>query len=225
MPPESSALILQDCYANQIASMLRQCPEVGRERLLQGLSGRVAGRSRRLLKYSGDTVGAWMIVDILVLPADIDVSGALERVAGDTYICDANNLPVVGQERKLIGSVALAELLRATPNTSVGTLTRSLDVSGLSANLSLSGAERHPGWHYSDSLLVVNQQEEVEGALRFSTLRRALGILQEPDPGTTSIMSDYLQTYQLTLSSLFNLVSGGLHKPVDFKFDERGETT
>ncbi|MDH3389010.1 MAG: CBS domain-containing protein [Gammaproteobacteria bacterium] len=210
LPADSAAAMLSGCNSNQIAAVLRLFEPSSRAALLDLLPERSASRCRRLLTYDNDTVGAWMNTDVLLLPTNITAGDALQRVAGEGDIGDANTLPLVDEARKLAGFISIKNLLRASSESQLLALRRSIDPIAIPAKMSLRAAEGHEGWQACDDLVVVNQQGEPEGLLRHMVLRRALSIASAGAPTFTDepVVNNLGLAYLRTLGALFNLVNG-----------------
>ena len=210
LPLESAAKMLAEGGSNQIAAILKHLQPAARGPLLELLADRVASRCRRLLKHSDNTVGAWMSIDLLLLPSGINVSNALQRVAGKAEIGDAQLLPVVDSHRKLIGFTGIKEMLRADGSSPIKLVTRDATRLSLSSKMTLRAAAQHPGWKGQDSLVVLNKNAQPEGLLRHATLRQALSTNQDEDSVKVSepMFAGFGQAYLGTLIGLFELTSG-----------------
>lgn len=154
------------------AAVLRHLPEPRRAPLLAQLSTPAAIGFRLLLSYSADTVGGWMDLHALALPADAAVRDALERVrrsdqdfAGDLYVLDP--------EQRLRGAVELAELLRADPADVLGRLKHRTG-DALPARSPLASVHDHAGWTDRRVLPVVERGERFVGVLAYGVMIQAL---------------------------------------------------
>lgn len=209
IPAESTAAMLSGSSSNQIVAILRQVSPQLRNDLLDLLPDNLASRCRRLLYHAEDTVGAWMTVDIVMLPGNITAADALHRVAAGDDIGDANTLPLVDEDQKLVGFVGVGDLLRAKSETLVALLRRDIETVALPSKMSLRAARSHPGWQAYDNLIVLNQGGQPEGLLRHVALLNALSISRQVTPVVSykGVLNDVGHAYLDTLAGLFKLVN------------------
>jgi magnesium transporter len=169
---ERTLALLSAGGAQGAVAILRQIPEPRRSRLLNGLSTMTAVVSRMLLGYSDETVGAWADPEMLALPSATTADEALARVRADAD-AEASELYIVAEAGRLQGVVALADLLRAPPATSVTSLSRP-PAATLPASTPLDGALAHPAWQRTSILPVVERGERLIGVLRLAKLHEAV---------------------------------------------------
>ena len=212
---EEAASILGGGNPNQVAAILRQVPAGQREALLNLIPERLATKSRRLLRHSEDSVGAWMSVDVIMLPEQITVADALHRIRDGDNLGDADAIPVLSDSRQPAGCVGVAELLRAGNETPLSRLHRETDPLVISSRMRLLAAESHPGWQLQDALIVINSGGQVEGILRHRDLRKGLQLAPAgPFPvADDSLLGGLGQAYISTLGSLFSLVDESASAP------------
>ena len=206
---EEAASVLSRSSANQIATILRHLPIRPRVGLLRLLPERLAKKSRRLLTHSGDSVGAWMSVDIVMLPENITAADALHRIRESSNLGDGDAIQVLSDSQQPVGYVSVADLLRAGNDVLVSSLCHEVDPLEISSRTSLRAAQNHPGWHKQDNLIVVDSRGQVEGILRYYDLCKGLQISpSNPLPVVDdSLLSGFSQAYLSTLWSLFSLIN------------------
>lgn len=151
--------------------LLRHIAEPRRTRLISGLPAITALASRALLGYAEDSVGAWIDPDVIALGEAVSAHDALERVRSTHAF--AETIFVVEGDRKLVGEVALAGLLRAASDTPLGAMATKIGAV-IAAHAPLAGALQHPGWKTRGSLPVVQQGSKLVGVLTQATLVRAV---------------------------------------------------
>lgn len=206
---EEAASVLSRGNANQIATILRHVPIRPRVGLLRLLPERLAIKSRRLLSHAEDSVGAWMIVDVVMLPENITAADALHRIRESSSLGNGDAIQVLSDSQQSVGYVSVADLLRAGSDVMVSSLCHEIDPLEISSRMSLRAAQRHTGWHKQDNLIVVNSRGQVEGILRYYDLCKGLQVspstpLQVVD---NSLLSGLGQAYLSTLGPLFSLVN------------------
>ncbi len=210
IPLDIAGEMLKAGNSDQLAAILRLAPRDRRSRLLMHIPDRLAVRCRIKIGYATDSVGAWMETDILLLPDSVSVDEALRRLATADNIGDAARLPLVNENRNLVGVVDIKDLLRSRRRLPIEKFKRPPDGLVLQARTSLRSAMGHAGWQTSDCLIVLNQQRQPEGMLRHAALRAGLGIAagETAADGNASSLRDFIDVYQHSLGAIFGLFSG-----------------
>ncbi len=151
-------------------ALLRHVAEPRRGQLIAGLPTATALASRALLGYAEDSVGAWTDPDVIALPAHTAVREALERVRGSRGYAD--EVFVVESDHRLVGPVALANLVRAADGSTIGALA-AREGAVVAVHTPLSSAVTHPGWVEHGALPVVEHGRRLIGVLTREALERA----------------------------------------------------
>jgi magnesium transporter len=152
-------------------AVLRHLDEPRRRALVNGLPTAAALASTLLLGYAQDTLGAYADPDVVALPSDTRAGDALERLRASPSEHAAAF--VVDGERRLLGLVTLAALLRAPSAATLATLLQR-PPAVLTAHAPLAGTPAHPGWEQASMLPVVEPGQRLIGALTRDALSRAL---------------------------------------------------
>jgi Mg/Co/Ni transporter MgtE len=205
---DTGAGLLAEFSANQSATILRGMPKLKRNDLLKVLPEKTAILCRLLLSYSDDSVGAWMSADIVMLPSNCSVDDALQRFISTNSAIIGGSLPVVDNDRYLVGLVRLRDLLRAKGESSISHL-RQDPPSALSSRASLAAVVDHDGWKKHDILPVLNRNKQLVGMLHHVDLRRSLEQFGEISRAIPQ--EDFLggmgKAYLGTLTALLGLVN------------------
>ncbi|WP_293374823.1 CBS domain-containing protein [Nevskia sp.] len=152
-------------------ALLRQMPTTRADALMNLLPAGHAVTFRLLLGYPENTVGAWADPHALALTPNVNAGYAIERLRETEHEHDA--LYVVDHDQRLLGVIALVELLRVTPETPLRRMMRPPTVTVPAQ--SLIGAMRdHVGWAGDRALPVVERGERFAGVLWQSALALAL---------------------------------------------------
>lgn len=206
IPVDRAAELLVDGNVNQVAAILRCLQKPRCNKVLKGLPEKTATLCRLVLSYSEDTIGAWMVADIVMLPADCTAADALKRLALSNSSADSNKVPVIDKQQYVIGLVDVRDLLRAKAETVVTALVRETP-SVLSSRTSVTAAARDKAWHHHDTLLVLNRNRQLIGLLRHVDLRRSLARFSEVSGATSQ--NDFLgsigEGYVGSLSAMLGL--------------------
>ncbi|TVR99768.1 MAG: magnesium transporter [Rhodospirillales bacterium] len=114
------AAIVTAMNADERADLYNKLTEAQREALMPGLAQAEREDIRRLASYPKDTAGSIMTSDYATLPAEISVGEALHRLRREAPDKETiYRAYVVDDERRLIGSVRLQELILAEPATPI----------------------------------------------------------------------------------------------------------
>ncbi|HSA56073.1 MAG TPA: hypothetical protein VLE53_10230 [Gemmatimonadaceae bacterium] len=125
---------------------------------------------RATLTYPDNTAGALADPLVLSISDDLDAGDAQKQLRGPRQ----HLLPylyVVTRERRLVGVLALGELVAARPRARVAAVMRQ-PVVRLDAYAELATIAVHPAWHDYDALPVVDSADRLVGAIRHKTVRR-----------------------------------------------------
>lgn len=162
----SAMLALMDVDA-QVAVLHRLTP-AHRKRVLSVLP---AGQSRtlsRLLAYPPGSAGTLMDPNVFVVPSDISVREAVRRVrlaaATARYY-----VYVVDRHQKLVGVLALRQLLGAKGRESVDSI-MTAPVISVPATMSNRDVLNYPSWKDFHGLPVVDADGVLVGVIRYETL-------------------------------------------------------
>ncbi len=158
-------------------AVLRHVPEPRRQRLVAGLPTAAALASTLIMGYTEDTVGAWADPDVVMLAAEMRAGDALERVrlahstCAQVFACDA--------ERRLVGIVDLAALLRAPDGVTLASLMTPA-ACALPAHATLDAAQAYPGWESESALPVVESHDRLVGVISRAALTHARRAAEAP---------------------------------------------
>lgn len=187
-------------------ALLRHFSAERRARLVAQLPATLTLAYELLLGYPEQTIGAWMDMHAMALPADMTVGESLERVRRADEMLVGDPFVIAGNQR-LLGYVELADLLRANALTSLDRLVRPCSHK-LPAQALLSGLLDHPGWHVASTLPVVERGDRLVGAFTHAALQRALSIGRE-EPKRDHAIDTYVgmaSAYWFGVSALIKAV-------------------
>jgi len=198
---ERTLALLAAMSTQGAVGVLRQLPEPRRRALIAGLPTAAAALSTLLLGYAEHSVGAWADPDVLMARADLRAGEALERIRQASTMHPL--LCVTDAEQRLLGTVALAALLRTPDAATLGSAMQR-PVAALRAHAPLTGALAHSGWQEASALPVVGPGERLVGLLTRDALSRAL---RHADPARADASRDTAvvllgRVYWSTLSGL-----------------------
>jgi hypothetical protein len=116
---------------------------------------------------------------------------------------------VASADRRLQGTVSLAELLRAPDNATLGSLAQ-MPQQVLSAQTPLAGAEDHPAWSQASLLPVLESGQRLVGVLSHDALRRAQRMATPATPAAAAAATLPALLAQSYWQSLSGLIDAGL---------------
>lgn len=170
--------VLEEMDPDDRSRLLDEAPAVVVKRALAGLSHHERAMTAKLLGYPRGSVGRNMSPEVVTLRDGLSVGSALQSVR--TKGLDADNiytLAVVDDTRKLVGPVALADLVMADP---LEPLTDIVDEGAVvvSATDSAEEAARLIQETNEPNLLVVDSERRLVGLISYDD---AMEVLEEAD--------------------------------------------
>ena len=208
LPLELATELLLDVNSSRVSSILRCVTKQKRHQLLKALPEKTSTLCRLLLSYSEERVGAWMLVDIAILPANCSAGEATKRITVAENFVDYSAIPVADENLHIVGLADLKDLLRAKEGTKVAQLMREAPLS-LFSQSSLAAAEHHEAWQHFDTLVVLNHKRQLVGLLRHVDLRRGL---ERFDTVAAAPRNELLggigEVYVTALGAMLDLLSG-----------------
>ena len=204
---DKAAGLMADFNANQAAAILRCIEKPRRDELVSVLPEKISTLCRLLMSYSEDTVGAWMIADLIVLPSTCRVGEALKRFSSAGDGVRVAELLIVNETQHLIGTISVQALLQAKDEAPISHLILPAPPV-LHARTSLVAACRHEGWQKNDTLAVLNRNQQLIGILRHLDLRRSLAQHGEVSRSISQndLIGSLTEAYAGTLMALLSLV-------------------
>ncbi len=207
LEPAVAAGFLSEMDTNFVVSILRLSDEDMKNSILELLPERTKLACKLLLRFSEELVGAWMATNIMTLPLDCTAQEACSRLASGQDFIDADAVHVVDREGKLQGVVAVTGLLRANPETPIVAIMRE-NPESISGRAALVSAADHPVWAHSDTVAVINRNQQIVGILRHVDLRRGLDKISNTiaGPSGTDPLLGILEVYGESLLALLGTV-------------------
>ena len=213
------AKVLQHLEDEQGADRIRSMSSQAAARLLHNLApgrqARLLGRLpvgqtvalRLLIGYPRGTCGACMNPAPLVLSPEMTVAGAIEQARRHEEQEQGDCVFVGDAQRRLVGVVALGDLLHAPPGEPLSAVMRRPEHK-VSALASATTAAAYPGWYAFHLLPVVERENRIVGGLHRRSLMRELGeTTVRSGPGLANGVTG---TYWNTVSVLAQVVVGSL---------------
>jgi magnesium transporter len=190
--------LLQPMGPQEVSRLLQHVPVERQTPLLARLPVATAVAVRMLIGYPRGTCGACMDPSPLVFAAEGTIAEGLEHLRqfegepGDcAFICES--------QRRLVGVISLAELVRAAPRAAVASAMRPPEHT-VSALASVGSLAEHRGWERFHVLPVVERDNRLVGAVHRRTLLTQLsGASAKADP---PLAAGAAGVYWLTLSAL-----------------------
>lgn len=205
LPDEPVSGVLRGMGPQAGVAVLHHLPDARRNALLAQLPTGMGMAFRLLLGYPEDTVGAWMDPRVVVLAGDTTAASALRRLREAQGEIDALVF-VVGAGQRLLGLVALPELLRAQPEQTLARLMHPVRFT-LPARASIHGVTEHAGWDDFQVLPVLERDHRFVGALDRGVVARAVlrNRQVQPQAGLGNVFANLAGGYWLGVSSLIQL--------------------
>ena len=167
---ETTAEVLALLPTASAVRILRQCTPSVQNDLLARLDQSVGVGLRLSMTYPDGTAASLADPRVTVLPPDMTVSAALERIKRDARHATYYHY-VVMLDGTLAGLVTTKELLAASPDRLINTIMNE-QLSTVAAEATEDELLQAPQWRLFPTLPVVDRQGHFIGALRYRTLRR-----------------------------------------------------
>ena len=163
MEPEILAHILEQTRPDAAADILQLLPQEKLDQTLQSMSD--AQEVASLLDYREDTAGGLMTLDYPVVKETITTPNALDelRLLGPEAE-NINSLLVVDDQNRLVGSLSIARLALARPNSVVGDIAEQ-DIISVSAETDQEECARLMERYNLIQLPVVDQNGQLTGVI------------------------------------------------------------
>ncbi|MCE7080419.1 magnesium transporter [Streptomyces sp. ST2-7A] len=174
MTTSEATEVLGSLAPDDQARLLDEAPATVAKRLLAALSESDRRRVGVLLSYPADSAGRLANPRYLALRPDTEAARALEAVR-DSRLGpeDLTTVFVIDEGRHHLGLVTVAELVRAEPTASIGTLARLPDIS-VTTTADAAAASRLLQLRDLGALPVVDSERRLVGALTYDDAMDAL---------------------------------------------------
>ncbi len=150
--------------------ILRQCTPSLRQEVFARLDASVGPSLRLSMAYPDGTAASLADPRVAILPPDITVSSALQRIKRDAAHATYYHY-VVKRDGTLAGLVTTKELLAASPEQLIATIMND-QIATVAAEATEGELLQNPHWRLYHTLPVVDREGHFLGALRYRTLRR-----------------------------------------------------
>jgi Mg/Co/Ni transporter MgtE len=208
LAPTVAAGLLTQVSDSLIASVMRHSRADQSREILDLLPERTQVTCRLLLNYGEDTVGAWMLAKVPMVPPECNATDALARIKQERDVVDVERIPVVDRQRYLVGMVSLAALLRAS-STQLVQAVMERNPASIRARTPLLTAAGVTHWEQMDMLAVTNRGNQLVGLLRHVNLRQGLAQISTTisRPTGADPVSGIFEVYGKSLLALADTVS------------------
>lgn len=215
MLEEKTALALMERLGPQEAArLLQQLPSERQARLLQALPVATAVALRLLIGYPRGTCGAAMDPWPPAFSPETLAAEALAQVrAFDGDPADA--LFVVNGERRLLGVVPLAVLVKAAPRDTLARLMRPAG-HAVFALATVASVAQHPGWAEFHALPVVERDNRLVGRFHRGLLQASKSLPAQAAEGanpTVGLASAYWQLFAALVQMILEVLPAV--RPID----------
>lgn len=190
--------LLQSMGPQEVSQLLQRVPAERQTYLLGRLPVATAVAVRMLIGYPKGTCGASMDPSPVVLAPDVTVAEALEQLRrfegepGDClFVCDS--------QRRLVGIIGVAELVRGAPRSAVTSIMR-MPQHTVTALASVASVAQHQGWETFHVLPVVERENRLVGAVHRRALMQQLS--SDTVPAEAPFAAGAAGAYWQTLSVL-----------------------
>lgn len=191
LPTTVVAGIFNELTIGQAAAILRHYSRENRTEILEELPTRTQLGCTLLLNYSTDMIGAWITPQVATIPDDYSVQQALNYLKETTEIVQTDSIFVITRDRDFKGRLKLIDLIRATDDMPVSSLTTHKG-DRLKARVRLTEAGTHKDWKRFHEIPVLNRNQKFIGVLCHTELRKGLDLLNPEN--NTRVPTDTIGT-------------------------------
>ena len=150
--------------------ILRQCTPSVQHEVFARLDASVGPSLRLSMAYPDGTAASLADPRVAILPPDISVLAALQRIKRDAAHATYYHY-VVKRDGILSGLVTTKELLTASPEQLISTIMND-QIATVAAEATEGELLQNPHWRLYHTLPVIDREGRFLGALRYRTLRR-----------------------------------------------------
>jgi magnesium transporter len=203
LEPEPAARLVEALGPQAAAAALTRAAPGTQAAMLNAVPVATAVALRLLVGYPEDTAGARMDPWTPMLPAHLTVAEAVDELKGfDGEL--GSVVFVVAAERRLVGWVGLAELLRASPRDSLERVMKKA-APAVSALTPLASLVHHPRWSEHHLLAVVERDDRLVGALKHAAVADAVNGGDGGARGAADAMTLMAASYWQSAAALMQL--------------------
>ncbi len=208
---KSVGKILSKMEIHFIVAILRFIEKDKQSKIVQYLAREKKESVKKLLQFSVNTVGAWMLSPVLTIRKETCINDILKILKQNKDSFFLEKIFIVDNNQRFLGSIMTCQLFNKRSNVTAQEIiqTRSDFVYG---HENLDSVENHIGWQIHDNLPVVTKDLHVIGVIRSLDLRNALNqnvpeINIEPTYDTSSEIYDiYSKSITILLEVLDNMI-------------------
>lgn len=179
----TAGLWMAELNSKDLATVLRHVEKQKQQQLLGQLNLKKKTACQLLLSYREDMVGAFIETDIFVFVDDMLVDDCIKRLK-QRKRREERIILVTDEDKKLIGTLSVPELMRSNKSINVGSLAIP-GAEAISGRSLMRSAIRHPLWQSHDFAPVVNRQQELLGILWYRQILQFLSTNSSSSQNTT----------------------------------------
>jgi magnesium transporter len=162
--------IIENLSLELVSALVRNISVNVQQEILGSISREKSIFLNKTLTYPEGTVGSIMDPLVYTFFEDISVSDALKLWKNRAEL-NENYIYTVTRDHKIVGVINLYELLRSKSDQLLGTV-MNRNIIKLFADVKLTLVQNHPGWQEHLVLPVVDDNDMLQGILRYKILRR-----------------------------------------------------
>tara|TARA_R110000772_G_scaffold157669_3_gene268831 strand:- start:864 stop:1691 length:828 start_codon:yes stop_codon:yes gene_type:complete len=205
---DEAAGLLADLEVTALAKILRNLPKNDKARILDKYSANIKNACNLLLRFSSQSIGAWMRPVFASITSDMTVAEVLSHLKKTPEEVYADFVYIIDRNGKLAGRITSLDLLKANKKF------LALDIAEkntplISANMLLEQVAELSIWEKSDVVSVIDMNEQFLGVLKHADLRIGLKEVNKApseQADSSDLVSGILEVYGKTLLVLFSTV-------------------
>jgi len=170
METKISVRILEKIDVNTAELLLRQCNEVFRNKMVNGLSSKKSIALKQKLSFPANSIGASMRPVALSLRKEITIKEVIS-IGKQEKRPMPSQVYVVDEEGKLEGVVKTNDLLNEKNSSKLSSVMIT-EIPKFFAEANIKSVADHPGWLELQDIAVIDSSERLIGTLNFKATRQ-----------------------------------------------------
>lgn len=208
LPNNMAIKLLSPLEESQVAIIMRYMDKRYRDLILSELPKKRAATIKLLLKFSQNTIGAWITPKIAITTIESTLAETLNHLADNDDFASSSCVFVVNRDYQYQGRLYYLDIVKNKPTDLVIQHTK-FEQTALAANMSINIAYENESWYQYEAIPVLDQRKKFIGVLEHRNLRNAMAhIKNQPSKDKrNNELTSVGEIYGNTLISVFQSMS------------------
>lgn len=187
------------------STIIRYFDKSYRNQILRELPTKTSLEFQLLLRFSQNTVGAWITEKIAITTPESTLGDTITGLSDRESLAPTNCIFVISRDKQYQGRLHYLDLLVNKSDELVSHYMKPALGNILSAQMSINKASQHKGWNRYEALPVIDRKKNFLGVLTHLNLRKAMIQTenQTPERKGKDSLTGIAEVYGDTLASIF----------------------